>query len=558
MASQSVYNVNYRNDNKHTPMSPFFMAESHDGMQDDDILNFLEISHTTTYSSHLYNPSIDHFQNNVLELGPPESTPWSEDWINKMCKDFSTLSPLSFLHQHIERYVHCKDLRETGLQISSKLKSKIHASRTQFLTTPHLPYSDAGRQHASLYAQRNTQLLLETFFAETYHHRAYLNRSEFDQSFADYTISAALVNPAFGALANAILAVGSNLYIKRFPSSTPEQGVKVRNMILYFQTALYYRYTLTCGSSSKLKLQMVNEGYIQYPSLANTAVESGPASNYVTDWMVVHLEYARLCMLIAENLYGQRMSLRSPSEVFAQIKSLHHAVLSWESLVPAEYRPPESETDWSDGYVKDHHSSITIDISLKFCEAMLSIHRWALANIIFPADVAFQYLPNIASSRAICLSVTKQVLGLAQLVSVSDLTSEWQAIPSIYILVLLLSSKPFLNLIALHDIDMFRALLNLPSLAAGIIFLDTTGMWSTEHGLVYLGVACGIYARLAISSNKQFDYFDEINQLGIIASTILTKTSPPAQEKEDSLESMIVPTFSQDLLPTGDDSSLMA
>jgi hypothetical protein len=116
---------------------------------------------------------------------------------------------------------------------------------------------------------------------------------------------------------------------------------------------------------------------------------------------------------------------QSPSEYLSQVKTLHHAVLNWESLIPSEYRPIENVVEALTDQAVKRQSNIAWDVTLKFCEVMLAIHRWAIFDTILPVDLRIQYLRNIASSRAICLNTSKQILGLTQLVSPRDQKTEW-------------------------------------------------------------------------------------------------------------------------------------
>jgi hypothetical protein len=169
---------------------------------------------------------------------------------------------------------------------------------------------------------------------------------------------------------------------------------------------------------------MIDEEKSDHSWLHKFTMEVSSPFNFAKDWMVVHMKYANLCMLVAKTLYGGNLA-RTPSECLAQIKRLHHAVLSWESLLPAEYRPIENEVEEFSDPVSKRQRSIVCDITLKFCEVMLAIHRWAMVEKMLPVDLETQYLGNIASSRAICLNIAKQILGLAQLVSANDQKSEW-------------------------------------------------------------------------------------------------------------------------------------
>jgi hypothetical protein len=69
-------------------------------------------------------------------------------------------------------------------------------------------------------------------------------------------MSPTLVEPNFIALCNAILAIGSDLHLKRNPVGETPESTLARNMSQYFQTALYYRPILFSSPPSTLKLQV--------------------------------------------------------------------------------------------------------------------------------------------------------------------------------------------------------------------------------------------------------------------------------------------------------------
>ncbi|CAG8961539.1 hypothetical protein HYFRA_00013957 [Hymenoscyphus fraxineus] len=518
----------------------------------------------------------------TLPIPVPDSVIANQKLSMLVFQNCNSLSPLSCLPGHMDKYIKNQDLRKNGAQISTRLVSKIKNSLSEPSSDIKLPL--IGKDHTFLYSPRITRLFIDAFFDETYYFRPYLQRADFDRSFADFTISPTLVEPSFLALANAILALGNDLYVKRNSVVSNSESALARNMTQYFHTALYYRPYLSNGLHSRVKLQAlltmllfchsrnevdltklllsealesirslrlsqegwtsdnsknedfentnlmhqliyiiekpfllrhglpstIDEEVLDSPLLKRYNMEESHLMNPKIDWMTVHIKYAILCRSVSKTLYGGYRD-RNLSESLTHIKRLHHAVLNWESLIPSEYRPIQNPIEEFSDQVLKKHSSISWDITLKFCEVMLAIHRWAIFEVVMPAELEAHYSRNIASSRTICLSISKQILGLAQLASPNDQKSEW-------------------------------ALLHLPAVAFGIVFLDTTACWSSKHELAYLGIACGIYARLTISCpNGSFNIFDEINQLSIIANRNVsnvpagTEIVLPVSEKVDEM-----------------------
>ncbi|CAG8980144.1 hypothetical protein HYALB_00014048 [Hymenoscyphus albidus] len=386
--------------------------------------------------------------------------------------------------RHMDKYIKNQDLRKNGAQISARLVSKIQNSLTEPSSDIKLPLN--GKEHTFLYSPRTTRLFID---AVKNSFRPYLQRADFDRSFADFTISPTLVEPSFLALANAILALGNDLYVKRLSVVSNSESALARNMTQYFHTALYYRPYLSNGLHSRLlfchsrnevdltksllsealesirSLRLSQESWTSdnsknedfektnlmhrliyliekpfllrhgLPSTIDEEVLDSPLQkrhnmeeshlmNSKSDWMTVHIKYAILCRSVSKTLYGGYRD-RNLSESLTHIKRLHHAVLNWESLIPSEYRPIQNPIEEFSDQVLKRHSSISWDITLKFCEVMLAIHRWAIFEVVMPAELETQYSRNIASSRTICLSISKQILGLAQLASPNDQKSEW-------------------------------------------------------------------------------------------------------------------------------------
>lgn len=134
-------------------------------------------------------------------------------------------------------------------------------------------------------------------------------------------------------------------------------------------------------------------------------------------WCYIRYRYAKLCSLIAKDLYSQRASMKPRREMLSTIKNLQQALAAWLMSVPSKYRPTRTASSWT----CSSEECIRLDIEDKYYEAALAIHRWSL--VYAGLDRGFE--EDCSTSRKSCLETAKSVLSRTQAVNLDGSNLGW-------------------------------------------------------------------------------------------------------------------------------------
>jgi hypothetical protein len=162
-------------------------------------------------------------------------------------------------------------------------------------------------------------------------------------------------------------------------------------------------------SYAKDLIQVVDDDLLVYhaPSKKRLGLFTQGMSDY-SGWEIVNYRYARLCSVIVKTLYSHVSLRMTAAEVSAAIERLSGMLESWRSSIPTAYRP-DRDLDGPECHEHAGDAIIRSDISLRYAEASLAIHRWVLATTDCPQEL----VKTRSLSKSQCAMIAKRVLGVA-------------------------------------------------------------------------------------------------------------------------------------------------
>ena len=188
-------------------------------------------------------------QSENARMGPDMA--WTHTWANALSSDFSTLAPISFLDRHVTG----KNLKETVGRVSTQLISKTREGLMHELNGQDSLHLTGGPEHNRIYEQITAQRYVDAYFAERFWYSPFLRRDDFDRYFGDFLVSDGMVEPAFAALANGVLAIGCEILSRLGQDPKASSLADSRRSMRYFQAALRHRDNLVGGRPSMTKLR---------------------------------------------------------------------------------------------------------------------------------------------------------------------------------------------------------------------------------------------------------------------------------------------------------------
>ncbi|EKG19878.1 Transcription factor fungi [Macrophomina phaseolina MS6] len=498
-------------------------------------------------------------------LGP--DVLWSKEWESVMCCDTSTLGPLVFLDAHMED----RETKKTAALISNRLLMKVKQSASD-RGSSGIPQTLGGpeTQHCD-----NFDRSIQAFFAHYHWYSPFVKREEFELGLRDFLICPANAPVPLVALIHGVLAIGSTLLSQREYDAGGASTVHPSTYMGYFREGLrqwerlkkrqpsvmkaqaltallifasrlcdtdttralltdaahtlrllgfYHSRTATPPAHSEEEAEclrtifwivysiekpfamrfglpmMIDDDFIALPPPVKR--RGNAQSNAFIDntgWEVIRYRYARLCALIVKALYSRNSLRQSPQGTLRSLASLHKTLESWRESLPGSYQSG-SPTHGAD--------RIRLEVTLQYLEAMMAIHRWA---VWWKASIPTTALSQYSSSVRESTDAAKDVLRLTQTVEV-------------------------------HHPDLDWPLIHIPLLATTILFIAVIKPNGNQSDLAYLGLACGLFGRLATNQRGSFDFFADVNHISALAHRILYTSSGT------SLPSSISSSYSTDIL----------
>ncbi|KAF2448842.1 hypothetical protein P171DRAFT_220189 [Karstenula rhodostoma CBS 690.94] len=214
------------------------------------------------------------------------------------------------------------------------------------------------------------------------------------------------------------------------------------------------------------------------PSKKRSSLFTQGVTDY-SGWEIVNYRYARLCSVIVKTLYSHLSLRMTATEVSAAIEKLSGMLESWRLSIPAAYRP-DRDLDGPECHEHAGDAIIRSDISLRYAEASLALHRWVLATSDCPPEL----VKARASSISQCAMIAKRVLGAAHSCR-TDSGTDWPVVM-------------------------------LPALSAIVLYILMQRGDEGGDCLPYLGIASGFFGKLCVRTETDADLFAEVLQKATI------------------------------------------
>ncbi|KAF9737045.1 hypothetical protein PMIN01_04824 [Paraphaeosphaeria minitans] len=235
------------------------------------------------------------------------------------------------------------------------------------------------------------------------------------------------------------------------------------------------------------------------PSKKRSGLFTQGVSDY-SGWEIVKYRYARLCSVIVKTLYSHLSLRMTAAEVSAAIEKLTGMLESWRLSIPAAYRP-DRDRDGPECHEHAGDAIIRSDISLKYAEVSLAIHRWVLATSDCPPELVKARI----SSKYQCAAIAKRVLGAAHSCR-TDSGSDWPVVM-------------------------------LPALSAVVLYILMKRGDEGEDCLPYLGIASGFFGKLCVKAETDANLFAEVSELFLAAHPkTLGQYQTPPESMRGSIE----------------------